>query len=61
MNPLKLFRQGHDYVEIGNVLGIHEAQVEKLIHFLRGQEIERRDKANARVREQLLEIKGALA
>lgn len=44
MNALEWFRSGHDYVEISNLLGISEAQVEKDIHQLREEEspLERR-------------------
>ncbi len=37
-NALDLFRMGNDYIQIGLVLDISEAEVERLIHALRLEE-----------------------
>ena len=38
MNALQLFRMGNDYLQIGAVLHMTEAEVEKEIHRLREEE-----------------------
>lgn len=50
MNAIKLFRAGHDYIQIANLLRTTEAEIERIIHRQRNEEIaaERR-KANRRI------------
>jgi hypothetical protein len=46
--PLKLFREGNGYIEIGAKMGIHPSKVEKMIHKLRTMEVEAKAKIEAR-------------
>lgn len=45
MNALDIFRLKQlTYIEIGEILGMHESEVEKIIHKLREEEHARREK-----------------
>lgn len=56
-NALEMFRMGNDYIQIGNLLRMTEAEVEKEVHRLRSDErlysqsAEYREKRKEKVKE----------